>query len=221
MRAEPQGEVINFDDALSPKDRAVIVARRGQHNPRPHGWHDFSFIGQTDKRDALRIYGRQGLHPLILHGLRVDGSCTCFRGANCPLKHRGKHPVCNDWQTAEWNLDAADALLLDEPLRNIGLRTGRQRDGRFLIVVDVDGPRELLRPLEAEHGAFPVTLTSRTGSGGLHLFYWSEVEMGNRVGVVPRVDLRARGGQVVAPPSTHYSGRSYAWTTIHSPRVLP
>ena len=219
--AQQLAPVIDIFEHVSPEERALILARRGQHNPRPHGWDDLRFVTLTDKRDDIRIYHRLGLHPLVLHGVRPDGPCTCWRGSNCPPRHRGKHPVAENWQADEFSLDAADALLIDEPLRNIGVRTGRQRDGRFLIVVDVDGERELLRPLEAEHGTFPETLTARTGSGGLHLYYWSNVEMGNRVGVVPHVDLRARGGQVVVPPSRHYSGSSYNWTNIRPPAVLP
>ncbi len=92
--------------------------------------------------------------------------------------------------------------------------------GRFLVVVDVDGPRELLEPLEREHGPFPETLTALTGRGGLHLYYWSETEMGNRTNVVDHVDVRGRGGQVVAPPSLHRSGKRYTWTLIREPEVL-
>lgn len=219
--AEQLAEVLDLFEHCNAEERAVITGRFGRSEPRPHGWHDIYSIALTDKRDALRIYARLGLHPHVLHGVRPDGSCTCRRGTDCPPKHRGKHPICADWQSAAFDLDAADKLLLDEPLRNLGIRTGRQRDGRFLIVVDVDGARDLLGPLETQHGEFPLTLTARTGSGGLHLFYWSSVEMGNRVAVVPRVDVRGRGGQVVAAPSIHYSGRRYAWTAIQEPAVLP
>ena len=33
----------------------------------------------------------------------------------------------------------------------------------------------------------------------------------------PGVDIRARGGYIVAPPSKHISGRSYVWSVDHDP----
>jgi hypothetical protein len=41
--------------------------------------------------------------------------------------------------------------------------------------------------------------------------------MGNRVAILPGVDLRGDGGCVVAPPSVHPSGRPYAWVTGRAP----
>lgn len=187
--------------------------------PIPHGWHDLEWIAQTDRRDAIRIYARLGLHPIAVHGIR-DGACTCSR-PDCAA--RGKHPVDVGWQRGALELDVLDAMLLTEWRYNVGLRAGRQPCGRSLVVIDVDGPRELLEPLEREHGAFPETLTARTGRGGLHLFYWLRdgIEMGNRANVVPHVDVRGTGGQVVAPPSRHASGTSYEWINVREPAVLP
>jgi hypothetical protein len=50
----------------------------------------------------------------------------------------------------------------------------------------------------------------RTGGGGWHLLY-APTGLGNRVGLLPGVDWRGRGGVVVAPPSRHASGRRYVW----------
>ena len=134
------------------------------------------------------------MHPILLHELD-DGACTCCR-KDCE-KSRGKHPVHKNWQTAALDVDAIDRALIENWHHNIGLRTGLQPCGRALVVVDVDGPRELLAPLESEHGEFPPTLTARTGSGGLHLYYWLKdgVPIGNRAGVVPHVDFRGFGGK--------------------------
>lgn len=209
--------------STDPGDRDEhLVAHLRLSAPRviEHGWHDLEWIGMTDRRDAIRIYARLGLHPIALHGLTADGACTCGR-EDCPPRTRGKHPVMRAWQTAPFDLDELDAMLISNWRFNIGLRTGLQRDGRFLVVVDVDGPRSLLEPLEAEHGAFPPTLTARTGSGGLHLYYYARRELGNRVRVVPHVDLRGAGGQVVAPPSLHASGARYEWITVREPEALP
>jgi hypothetical protein len=37
----------------------------------------------------------------------------------------------------------------------------------------------------------------------------------------PGIDVRARGGYIVAPPSRHISGRSYAWSVDHHPADVP
>lgn len=171
-------------------------------------------------RIAAMLYTELGMHPILLHGLTDDGACTCGR-FDCD-KSRGKHPVHPGWQTAKPDLGALETALMASR-HNIGLRTGLQPCGRALCVVDVDGPRSLLEPLERDHGAFPDTLTARTGSGGLHLYYWLQdgVQLGNRAGVVPHVDFRGFGGQVVAPPSLHLSGCKYEWLTVMEPAVLP
>ena len=215
--------VVRLDDWRDP-DRVLARAQRG--NPPPLGWSSLLMSnapGTRDKRTMAATLAKLGLHVHVLHGVRLDGACTCHRGAECPAKHRGKHPVERGWQEAPLNVDRGDALLAREPDFNIGVRTGRQPCGRFLLVVDVDGPRELLAPLEREHGAFPPTLTARTGSGGLHLYYWlaDGIEPGNRTGVVPGVDVRGAGGQVVVAPSRHWSGRFYEWIAAREPEVLP
>jgi hypothetical protein len=207
---------------LGDRDRHLANNCSQPRDPYPHGWDDLHYIANTDRRDALRIYARLGLHPIALHGLNGDKSCTCGR-ADCPPRTRGKHPVISAWQRAQLDLDAADRMLISNWRFNVGLRCGAQPNGRFLVVVDVDGPRDLLAPLEEEHGAFPATLTARTGSGGLHFYYWVRegVEIGNRVGIVPHVDIRGRGGQVVAPPSLHHSGKRYEWIDVREPEILP
>jgi Bifunctional DNA primase/polymerase, N-terminal/Primase C terminal 1 (PriCT-1) len=35
------------------------------------------------------------------------------------------------------------------------------------------------------------------------------------------IDIRARGGYIVAPPSKHISGRVYAWSVDHHPSDVP
>jgi hypothetical protein len=206
----------------------MLVTTDGEiPTPQPreirHGWTDLEWIAQTDRRDAMRIYARLGLAPILVHGLRGD-RCTCGKFP-CGEENRsaGKHPVLPGWQKAPIDVPTMDAMLVSEWRYSVGLRTGSQWCGRFLVVVDVDGPRALLEPLEREHGAFPPTLTARTGRGGVHLFYWTRpgVEMGNRAGVVPNVDVRGRGGQVVAAPSWHRSGNRYEWIDIREPAVLP
>lgn len=186
------------------------------------GWQVLRWNHVDDVRNALRRYARLGLHPIVLHGLKADGSCTCGR-ADCD-RSRGKHPVEGRWQKAPFDLEQADRLFLKNWRYNIGLRMGRQPGGFRLLAIDVDGPREVLAPLEAELGALPPTLTARTGSGGTHLIYKVDAdrEFSNKVRVEGcEFDVRCDGGQIVAAPSLHMSGNRYTWTDCREPQVLP
>jgi hypothetical protein len=127
----------------------------------------------------------------------------------------GKHPMarlaprgCLD---ATSDLGAAEHLWRCAPEANIGIATG---DG--LVVVDVDprhGGEETLAALIEEHGPLPQTWRVATGGGGVHFYFTSSVNVPNSTGRVgPGIDVRGRGGFVIAPPSNHASGGSYRWT---------
>jgi len=94
----------------------------------------------------------------------------------------------------------------------VGIATG---PGSGFWVLDVDD-YESFRDLELRYEALPATRTSITGSGGYHfLFRWPDDgrdirnDAGKRLG--PGLDVRGDGGQIVAPPSLHPSGRAYEW----------
>ena len=71
------------------------------------------------------------------------------------------------------------------------------------------------------------TLTARTGGGGLHFYFiHPERTLPNTTGRLPGldetlegIDVRARGGYVVAPPSLHISGGKYLWIDANQPIV--
>jgi hypothetical protein len=100
-----------------------------------------------------------------------------------------------------------------------------------VVVIDVDSPggEASLEVLEQELGALPQTLEAATGGGGLHLvFEYPGEHLGNTVGrlpgfepPLPRVDLRADGGSIVAAPSVHVSGRTYRWLNNRPPAPAP
>jgi putative DNA primase/helicase len=193
---------------------------------QPTDWSVLGWVSMTDKRDAIALYVRLGLHPILLNGILDDGACTCGRH-DCN-KSRGKHPVPKNWQAALLDLGALDRALATNRHHNLGIRTGPQPNGRFLVVFDVDGSLALLDEYSPDE-PFPPTLTARTGSGGYHLFYWlpTGIEWGNRtvlLGKRPKeqgnIDIRGAGGQVVAAPSIHLSGKRYHWINAREPAVL-
>jgi len=101
------------------------------------------------------------------------------------------------------------------PDANVGLATGD------LIVLDVDGEKgaESLEQLEREHGPLAPTLSASTGRG-LHRYYRCPdgLTIGNSTSKLgPNLDVRGRGGYVIAPPSLHESGKRYEWIVEGAP----
>jgi len=167
----------------------------------------------------------------IEHRGRTICSCRCeLRGqpaCSRPAKHpqgllvpRGLLDASREsWQIKLW--------WHREPQANLGIEcTG-------LIVVDVDsrdGGDESLRALEREHGELPLTWRSITGGGGEHIFFRcpDSVEVLNVVAkqskdppLGPGIDIRTKGGYVIAPPSKHISGRTYEWNVDFHPADVP
>jgi hypothetical protein len=153
-----------------------------------------------------------------------NGICRCRIGANCTSP--GKHPVT--YLAPHGLLDATQdqgvilQWLSQQSSTNWGLVAGES-----WWALDVDprhGGDVSLAKLEAEHGRLPKTVTSRTGGGGLHLFFRPPMDkrVRNTSNVLgqdyPGLDTRAGGrGYVIAPPSLHQSGRKYEWESGCAP----
>lgn len=105
---------------------------------------------------------------------------------------------------------------------NIALLMGYGHDGP-VVALDVDGSEGVnsLAALEREHGALPKTAEQQTGRGR-HLIYklpsGIEIEtIKNDAGeVAPGLDVRARGGYIIAAPSVHPAGAVYRWKDPHA-----
>lgn len=139
-----------------------------------------------------------------------------------PLQRGSRKPNLHEWQhLASDNPQQIDSWWSRKPNANIGILTG----GTF-IVIDVDiksgkhGAKSLAE-LKARYN-LPQTYTVRTASGGLHLYYQHPepgVHIKNRVNWHPAgistkasgLDIRADGGQVVAPGMQvdDYPGATY------------
>src|SRR6185437_4644223 len=117
-----------------------------------------------------------------------------------------KPPLIVGWQVCATD----DETLINEwwatwPNANVGIHC----DG--LIVLDVDkgkGGYDSLSKLDIEHGV-PATYEVGTPSGGVHLYYASDISIPNGVNVFgPGIDVRSTGGYVLAPGSS-VQGRPY------------
>jgi Bifunctional DNA primase/polymerase, N-terminal len=162
-------------------------------------------LGDLDGARAAVVYAALGYPVVPMHTARAAGTCSC---GDLACSNAGKHPRLAGWK----RLASADPTVVGEwwrrwPDANLALATGRRFD-----VLDLDGPEGV----EALAAALSIAPTehpgpvARSGGGGWHLLY-APTGLGNRVGLLARVDWRGRGGLIVAPPSQHASGHRYHW----------
>jgi hypothetical protein len=100
-----------------------------------------------------------------------------------------------------------------QPDANLGIATGAESG---IVVLDIDPPKDgdnNLEELVTRYGQLPETPQVLTGNGWQFYFrYPAGREIPSSSGAIaPGIDVRGRGGYVVAPPSVHISGRRYAW----------
>lgn len=142
-----------------------------------------------------------------------------------PLQPGEKTPL----KSFKWKKEAsADGDVIRKwagrwPDANYAIATGEDSG---LLVVDLDVKKDsdgiqTLRDLEAQFGDgaprllnlnAPYTLTVRTPSGGLHLYFQHVGGFTNAVSIVGGVDLRTDGGYVVAPGSV-IDGKPYEFVS--------
>ena len=97
------------------------------------------------------------------------------------------------------------------PDANIAIVTGRVSN---LVVFDLDSNHAV--EYAEEQGGFPDTVKVRTGKGYHMYMKYPGFEIKNTVNKNLDIDIRGEGGYVVAPPSVHGSGHSYAWEEGYS-----
>lgn len=125
-----------------------------------------------------------------------------------PLKPNSKCPLLKNWQSLATSNTDIITTWFDSNDCNIGILTGDN-----LMVLDCDGEngQRSLDLLELKFGRIPNTSFTNTGGGGQQYFFRTPYKLGNRVGILPNIDIRCDGGQVVVPPSIHGNGNNYTW----------
>jgi len=123
-----------------------------------------------------------------------------------PIKPGAKFPpLIKDWPNKATGSPQLFGPWWDQhPDANIGIHC------KGLVVIDVDvnkGGDDSLALLEMTYG-LPETLTTRTPTGGRHLFYRTDAPVANGVDCLgPGLDVRSERGYVVAPGSEVDAGR--------------
>ena len=180
-----------------------------------------SIIQPPDPEGCLAAaleYATRGWRVIPVHVMR-DGNCTCqsWRDKNGkgPCEKPGKHPRFSNWPERATTDPQQITQWFNGGASNIGIATGGD-SGIFVLDVDVKGGgRKSLTDLIAEYGPLPDTLQVTTGGGGSHYYFRHPGgQVKNGVSIRPGLDIRGDGGQVVAPPSLHASGRRYEWDGV-------
>lgn len=176
-----------------------------------------AIVDGTTCLGAAWEYAKRGLQVIPLQGIR-NGKCTCqeWRDKNGkgPCGTPGKHPRFRNWPERA----TTDAVEIEKWFShdfkgsNVGIATGAA-SGIFVLDVDPkNGGDDSLDSLIAKYGRLPDTLQAMTGSGGRHYYFKHPGgTVPNEVSILPGLDIRGDGGQVVAAPSMHISGRRYDW----------
>jgi|TARA_R110001583_G_scaffold20930_18_gene79884 hypothetical protein len=141
-----------------------------------------------------------------------------------PVHERDKLPV-GKWKIRQTTRNIVTELTAhfqgSGSMLNIGIVTGSVSGE--LVVLDVDprdGGNESLANLIMNGLKLPDTVHCKTGSGGDHYYFRAPIGTVTRIrnsasSLGPGLDIRAEGGQVVAPPSIHACGNEYAWSADH------
>jgi hypothetical protein len=129
----------------------------------------------------------------------------------------------NGFYNATTSVEQITVFWSSTPAANVAIRTGPESQ---IVVLDIDNKtsgEKTLRELEKKNGYLPKTLEAITGAGRHFYFkYPAGVDIPSRVGIAPGIDIKARGGYAIAPPSIHKSGKRYAWVDkLMTPDELP
>ena len=156
-------------------------------------------------------------------GAAMASAASALAASGLPvfgLVPRGKVPRRGSRGHLDATLDAAAiaAHWSRHPYDNIGVRPLAD-----MFVLDIDprnGGEGHLAQLIANNGPLPATWTTRTGSGGRHYWFTSDVAA-TKSRLASGVDIKTNTGFVVAPPSIHPNGTSYEWLTPPNSRPAP
>jgi hypothetical protein len=190
-------------------------------------WEIFNELSPADFscmtiEEQLDIYEEMNLPFIPLHfpKFKKDMSyCSCPNGRNCPFI--GKHPAVF-FKGLDFSKKSTYKKMKSHWI---------ERDNRFNIgfltndfaVIDVDfrhGGQYSLETLEEIYGEFPRNLTVSTGNG-FHIYLDSLMPSKVKLLKFPGIDVRSKGGYVVAPGSQHRLRKFYEWQSLSVPESLP
>jgi hypothetical protein len=182
-------------------------------------------------KSAIWYAAKRGWYVVPLHTPFFDADGHCI-GCSCEEWKRqkfepdyicptpGKHPRLNDWEAKASNSPDEVAYWWRRfPDANVGIAAGKSG----LLAFDIDSYKDSYQGASILTRQDQETVTNLTGSGGQHLIYRlpEGSTLGNGKAELPKgIDIRAHGGQFVAPPSVHPSGNRYRWELDYGPHEI-
>lgn len=187
---------------------------------------------ELDVIEAALFYVENGFAVIPLHHIEPDKSCSCGN-ESCPPTSRGKHPRIAKWRYKDD--ETKTEKIVNTQLKNkewvktsfqkkdnIGIITGKYSG---VVVIDIDNSGGLSVPEKAAilfqttYDKIPLTtLASRTGGGGLHIFYVYDSAFPPQTiyhekdgNMIKLAEFKTDGNLVVEYPSNHVSGERYVW----------
>jgi P4 family phage/plasmid primase-like protien len=166
---------------------------------------------QPDKLAYAMMYVGWGWHVFVLGGNRTPlANCTVCREAGSDHNAEACNCLtCHGFYAATQDQLRLEMMLQLHPNGYLAVRTG-EKSG--IIVVDAEGDSDgdlpsgiaVLDNWESwvDGWTLPATLTARTPSGGVHLYYRWVTGVRSRNRVLPGVDVKSDGGYVVLPCGT-------------------
>ena len=127
-----------------------------------------------------------------------------------PCVERGKKPALpqtgKEHAVATTDADQIRQWWTTNPDYNIGIVCSANQ----LAVIDIDGPAgvEWIRDQQLP---MPATLVAITGRGFHYYYRWPAGVPIKTCQIAPKLEIRAAGAYVIAPPSVHPDGHIYQW----------
>lgn len=182
--------------------------------------NDFKFMTVEDQLD---IYIEMNLpfFPVCFPKFEPNGNAygSCWRKRKCDAI--GKHPV-----VTLSDYDFSDSSTLTKMKLQWEDKDNRLNVGFFtddFAVIDIDyrhfGDKSL-GLIEETYGSLPKGLMVETG-GGCHIYVSDVISTTTNLLGYRGIDVRSRGGIIIAPFSTHYTGAQYKWLSVSTPEPLP
>lgn len=171
----------------------------------------------SENSEVVMEMGNMATPPIVagsdLHKAAID---YLDRGLSIiPLN--GKIPAC-PWSGYQKTMATKEdcSNWFQNNIHNIGIVTGELSG---IVVIDFDTEEAYQQAIERDLPEGPLVKTGR----GYHLYCKYEPGIRNfqKRSDLPGIDLRAEGGQAVAPPSIHQNGQQYKWIVSLDETLLP
>ena len=120
-----------------------------------------------------------------------------------------KRPAVASWTQFQKRLPTEAEVrgwFTQNPDANIGIITGKISN---LCVFDLDS--DDAQKYAEDQGGFPLTVKALSSKGPHYYMTYPDFEVRPSVNHKLKIDIRAEGGYIVAPPSIHGSGATYTW----------